>query len=46
MSGSNLILIGYRGTGKSTVARRLSLALNRDWVDADVELELRAGAAV
>ena len=42
----NLVLIGYRGTGKSTVAQRLALALAWDWVDADVELELRAGASI
>ena len=42
----NLVLIGYRGSGKSTVAQRLALALAWDWVDADVELELRAGASI
>jgi shikimate kinase len=42
----NLVLIGYRGTGKSTVAQRLALALGWDWVDADVELELRAGRSI
>lgn len=42
----NLVLIGYRGTGKSTIAQRLALALAWDWVDADVELELRAGASI
>jgi shikimate kinase len=41
-----LALIGYRGTGKSTVARHLALALGWDWVDADVELELRAGKTI
>ena len=42
----NLVLIGYRGTGKSTIAQRLALALAWDWIDADVELELRAGASI
>lgn len=42
----NLALIGYRGTGKSTVARRLALELACDWVDADVEIELRAGKSI
>lgn len=41
-----LALIGYRGTGKSTVARHLALALGWDWIDADVELELRAGKSI
>ncbi|MGE0609171.1 MAG: shikimate kinase [Pirellulales bacterium] len=46
MPGSNLILIGYRGTGKSTVAQHLALSLGWDWADADVELELRAGKSI
>jgi shikimate kinase len=42
----NLVLIGYRGTGKSTVARHLALALGWGWVDADVEVELLAGKSI
>jgi shikimate kinase len=42
----NIVLIGYRGTGKSTVARQLALGLGWDWVDADVEVELRAGKSI
>lgn len=42
----NLVLIGYRGTGKSTIARLLALKLGWDWVDADVEIELRAGKSI
>lgn len=42
----NVILIGYRGTGKTTVARRLALQLGWDWADADVEVELRAGKSI
>lgn len=42
----NLALIGYRGTGKSTVARQLALDLAWDWVDADVEIERRAGKSI
>jgi shikimate kinase len=41
-----LVLIGYRGTGKSTIARLLALRLGWDWVDADVEVELRAGRSI
>jgi shikimate kinase len=42
----NVVLIGYRGTGKSTVARQLALELGWDWVDADVEVELRAAKSI
>jgi shikimate kinase len=42
----NLVLIGYRGTGKSTVAQCLARELAWDWVDSDVEVELRAGQSI
>ncbi len=41
-----IVLIGSRGTGKTTVAQQLALALGYDWVDADVEIELRAGKSI
>jgi len=37
-----LILIGYRATGKTTLARLLAERLGWDWIDADVEIERRA----
>jgi len=40
---ANLALIGYRGVGKTTVARLLALKLGWEWIDADVEIEWRAG---
>ncbi len=43
---SALFLIGYRGTGKTSTAQRLALLLGWDWVDADVEIELRAGKSI
>jgi len=42
----NLILIGYRGTGKSTLARLLAEKLGWEWIDADVEIERRAGKSI
>jgi shikimate kinase len=42
----NLLLIGYRGTGKSTVARLVADRLGWRWLDADVELERRAGKSI
>ena len=45
-SSSPVALIGYRGTGKTTVAQQLALRSGYDWVDADVEVELRAGKSI
>jgi len=42
----NLILIGYRATGKTTLASLLAKRLNYDWIDADVEIERRAGKTI
>ncbi|MCE9604060.1 MAG: shikimate kinase [Planctomycetia bacterium] len=42
----NLLLIGYRGTGKTTVARHIAERLGWSWLDADVELERRAGKTI
>ena len=41
-----LFLIGYRGSGKSTVAELLAKRLDWDWVDADAVLEQRAGQSI
>jgi shikimate kinase len=43
---SSIFLIGYRGTGKSTVARLLAARLGWNWLDADAVLEARAGRTV
>jgi shikimate kinase len=43
---SRVFLIGYRGTGKSTVARLLAERLRWDWIDADALLEARAGMTI
>jgi shikimate kinase len=42
----NLILIGYRATGKTTLARQLAQRLGWPWIDADVEIERRAGKSI
>lgn len=42
----NLVLIGYRATGKSSVARVLAQRLGWQWVDADEEIERRAGKSI
>jgi shikimate kinase len=44
--GRGLALVGYRGTGKSTVGRLLAGWLNRDFVDVDLEIEARSGRSI
>ncbi len=39
-------LVGYRGTGKSTVAARLAEMLGCGWLDADVALEQALGTSI
>ena len=39
-------MIGPMGAGKSTIGRRLALALNKDFVDSDKEIEQRTGANI
>lgn len=46
MDADNIALVGYRGVGKTTVARQLALRLGWEWIDADVEVELRAGKSI
>ena len=42
----NVVLIGMPGCGKSTVASLLAKQLNREMVDADAEIEMRAGKTI
>ena len=39
-------LIGYRATGKSTIARLLAEKLNAPWADSDQEIERQAGKSI
>src|SRR5438046_967396 len=45
-SAANIFLIGYRGAGKTTVARLLADRLGWDWLDADALLEAQHGRSV
>lgn len=42
----NLFLIGYRGTGKSTVGRLVAERLGHTFLDTDLEIERRAGRSI
>ena len=42
----NLVLIGYRGTGKSTLGRRLSEVLRMPYICFDEEIVRRAGMTI
>ena len=42
----NIFLIGYRGTGKTTVGEQLAQRLGWCCVDADAEVEKRAGKTI
>ena len=42
----NLVLIGYRGAGKTEVARLLAERLGWPWCDADDKIEQRAGKTI
>jgi len=43
---SSLILIGYRATGKTTLARLLAERLNALWYDSDLLIERRVGKSI
>jgi shikimate kinase len=45
-NSKNLFLIGYRGTGKTTVARILAERMGWSWIDADGALEERYGRSI
>lgn len=46
LGGRNLVLIGYRGCGKTTVGQRLADWLGRAFVDTDAQIEAEAGRTV
>ncbi|MGC8643137.1 MAG: shikimate kinase [Isosphaeraceae bacterium] len=44
--GRGLALVGYRGTGKSTLGKILADRLRQPFLDADCEIEARAGRPI
>jgi shikimate kinase len=43
---NNIVLIGYRGSGKTTVGRLLASRLGRPFVDSDALIEAEAGRSI
>ncbi len=46
LGNRSVVLVGMMGSGKSSVGRRLALALDLPFSDADAEIELAAGMTV
>ena len=46
LSDLNLILIGFRGTGKTTIGKMLAQRLGKEFVDADEYLEQKEGKTI
>ncbi|AJP49068.1 shikimate kinase [Rugosibacter aromaticivorans] len=45
-SSDNIYLVGMPGAGKTTVGRQLARRLHRQFIDADHEIEVRAGVKI
>lgn len=43
---SNLVLIGFMGTGKTSLGRKLAKVLNKDFIDTDLEIEKITGLTI
>ncbi len=46
LTGNNLILTGFMGTGKSTIGQEVARRLDRPFIDMDLEIERRNQATV
>lgn len=46
MEKSNIVLIGFMGTGKTAVGKRLAALLNMDFYDSDQEVEAVTGMTI
>jgi shikimate kinase len=44
--GKNIVLIGFMGTGKTAVGKRLAALLNREFFDSDNEVEKVTGMTI
>ncbi|RMG67675.1 MAG: AAA family ATPase, partial [Nitrospirae bacterium] len=42
----NIVLVGFMGTGKSAVGRRLAEKLGMEFVELDAEVEAKEGISI
>lgn len=42
----NIVLIGFMGSGKSSIGHKLAHKLNRKWLDMDTEIEKQQGRTI
>lgn len=42
----NIVLIGFRGTGKTTIGRKIAQRLGKEFIDADEYLEKKQGKTI
>lgn len=42
----NIVLIGFRGTGKTTIGKELAKKLNMDFISTDAEVEKKEGKTI
>ena len=45
-SSNHIVLVGFVGTGKTTVGRALAARMGRDFIDTDAAVERRAGLTI
>jgi shikimate kinase len=45
-TGPRVVLIGFMGSGKTTVGQQLARVLGCEWKDSDVEIERRSGRTI
>jgi len=46
MSDQNVVLVGFMGTGKTSVARKLAERLNREFLELDAIIEKKEGISI
>ena len=46
LGGRSIVLVGMMGAGKSSIGRRLAIALDVPFLDADTEIEKAAGMSI